>query len=127
VSRLARLRSDYHVDDVATRGQERALMVSSDRWGGVEIRPTRVFVWLGERTPAGQRLLPLGLEPRLLRRPRRRRHVRVGPVTVSYLGNPLTTVALLTFNLLRHLLPARHPRRQGPADGSRPAETRTPS
>ena len=58
---------------------------------GLDVRPTRVLVWLGPgRRPA--RVLSLGRAPRVLRVPRRRRHYGAGPVRVTVLGNPLLTL-----------------------------------
>ncbi|MCL5942264.1 MAG: hypothetical protein M1325_01860 [Actinobacteria bacterium] len=96
-----RLHTAYAVEETATRHQERALILSAGRWGGAEIRPTRVFLWLGPHDPDRERVLPLGLEPRLLRVPRRRRHLEVGSCRVSFLGNPAVTLTLFAYNALK--------------------------
>lgn len=60
--------------------------------GGVEVRPTRVFVWAGP----GRRLvrvMPLGGTPRAPRRALRERSYRLGPVRAHGLGNPAATLA----------------------------------
>lgn len=95
------LSARYQVDETATRGQERAFSVTVGDWGGTEIRPTRVFMWIGPRERGVQRLLTTGRQPRLLRGARRRRHLHVRGLWLSYLGNPLVTLVLLGFNALR--------------------------
>lgn len=84
----------YYVEELPTRQQERAFVVDAGDWGGAEFRPTRMFVWLGDRDLGHTRVLPLSSQPKLLRMPRRRRHVQVGAVRLSYLGNPLVTMVL---------------------------------
>lgn len=101
VSNGLRHRTDYQVEEVATRGQERGLSVTVGRWGGAELRPTRVFVWLGDRDLGHERVLPTGREPRLLRGARRRRHLRLGTCHIAFLGNPAVTLGLLGLNVAR--------------------------
>jgi hypothetical protein len=90
----------YLSDEHASRLQERAFSVTLSQ-GGLEIRPTRVFLWTGSRGSGRQWVYSLGLEPRLLRLPRRRRHVQSGRLSVSYLGNPLVTLALFAGRFVR--------------------------
>jgi hypothetical protein len=98
----------YRVDEEPTRLQERAFAVQALRFGGTEIRPTRLFVWLGERGSGKEWILPLGSKPRLLRAPRRRRHVELAGCQISYLGNPALTVVLCTYQAVRRMV--RRPR-----------------
>lgn len=91
----------YRVDELATCFQERSLSFCAGGWGGTEIRPTRLFLWLGHREPGSEWILPLGSEPRLLRVPRRRRHLEFGSWRVSFLGNPLVTLGLFAVRTLR--------------------------
>jgi hypothetical protein len=75
-----------------SRTHERSVQIEVGRAFGVDVRPTRLFVWLGsERDRA--RILPFGRPPRLLRLPRRERHWRAGPVQVTVLGNPILTLS----------------------------------
>ena len=104
-----RHRTDYRVEEVLTRGQERGLSVTVGRWGGAELRPTRVFVWLGDRDLGHERVLPTGLEPRLLRGARRRRHLRLGSCHIAFLGNPAATLGLLGLNVARRAATASRP------------------
>ncbi len=94
-------RTDYTVDEVATRGIEPALSVTAGHWGGTELRPTRIFLWLGPRDTGQKLVIPTGKEPRLLRNGRRRRHLRIGVCQITYLGNPLLTLGMLGYNVIR--------------------------
>ncbi|MHB1345136.1 MAG: hypothetical protein ACYCX3_12375 [Thermoleophilia bacterium] len=91
----------YRVDEAAVRDQERALALTAGRLGGAELRPTRVFVWLGDRVGGREWVLPMGPEPRLLRASRRRRHLDLGACHLSFLGNPAVTVGLLVYHVAR--------------------------
>ena len=84
-----------------SRNQERTLQLNAGHWGGAEIRPTRVFLWWGSREDGHERVLPLGLRPRLLQTPRRRRHLEIAGCQVSFLGNPAVTMGLFAINALR--------------------------
>lgn len=96
---VAKVNEAYRRDEISVRHQERALALYT-RLGGAEIRPTRAFVWLGGDRE-GQRILALGLTPRLSARARKRRHVDFRNWRVSYLGNPVATLALFTYNFAR--------------------------
>lgn len=74
-----------------TVGEERSLEVQIGPLFGVDVRPSRVFVWTGPDRQA-RRIVPLGRPPRTMVVPRRRRQFRAGPVEVTLLGNPLLTL-----------------------------------
>ena len=76
------------------RGVERSLQIEIRGLGGLELRPTRLFVWGGEAREASERILPLGSAPRPLTIPRRRRERQAGAVELTTLGNPIMTIAL---------------------------------
>ena len=95
------------------RGVERSLEVQLGPLGGFDVRPTRLFVWVGEAREE-QRIVSLGPAPRSLRIPRRERELRAGAVRVRSLGNPLMTVALAGVHTARKL--ARE-RETGPSKG----------
>jgi hypothetical protein len=76
------------------RGVERSLQVEIRGLGGLELRPTRLFVWSGDERAQSERILPLGSAPRTLTIPRRRRERQTGAVEMTTLGNPLMTIAL---------------------------------
>jgi hypothetical protein len=94
----------YRVDEEPTRLQERALAVQALRFGGTEIRPTRLFVWLGQRGSGQEWVLSLGSRPRLLRAPRRRRHFALAGCQISCLGNPAVTVVLCAYQAVRRMV-----------------------
>ncbi|MHB9150977.1 MAG: hypothetical protein ACYC33_13035 [Thermoleophilia bacterium] len=98
---MAALPERYSVDEIAVRDQERALAVTAGRLGGAEIRPTRVFLWLGTRTAGRERMISMGSQPRLLRSCRRR-HLDLGPCQVSFLGNPVLTLGLFAVKAVRN-------------------------
>src|SRR5680860_1567074 len=90
----------YRVDEIAVRDQERALAVTAGRLGGAEIRPTRIFLWLGNRALGHERMISMDSQPRLLRSCRRR-HLDLGACHVSFLGNPVLTVGLFAVKAAR--------------------------
>jgi hypothetical protein len=94
----------YRTDEEPCRHQERALTVQASRWGGAEIRPTRVFLWVGERVEGRERIVPLGSRPRLLQVARRRRHLELLGCRISYLGNPAVTLTLFMAQSVRTLV-----------------------
>jgi hypothetical protein len=85
------------------RGVERSVQVQVGELGGFDLRPTRFFVWTGEREEGNERVLPLGSAPRSLLVPRRPRELDAGPVHVRTLGNPVMTVALAGAHVVRRL------------------------
>jgi hypothetical protein len=97
---LSRVVQGYRADEQPVRQQERALSLSAGS-GGVEVRPTRIFLWVGTRESGRQWIYPLGMEPQLLRTPRRRRHIELGSWQVSFLGNPAWTLVLFAVRLAR--------------------------
>ena len=86
---------------VRRRGVERSLEVQLGPLGGVDVRPTRLFVWGGAERAGRERVVSLGSPPRNLRIPRRERRVNAGAVRVRSLGNPLMTVALAGVHAVR--------------------------
>jgi hypothetical protein len=108
VSPLLPRRTDLKKDEETTRHEERSIALRLGGWGGADVRPTRLFLWVGQRETGQEWLLPLGRSPRLLRRPRRRRHLTVRHRwQVSYLGNPLVTLGLFAYGLGRLFLGGR--------------------
>lgn len=85
------------------RGRERSLEIQLGPLGGVDLRPTRCFLWAGEEREGRERVVSLGLPPRNLVLPRREREVRAGAVRIRSLGNPLLTVALASVHAARKL------------------------
>jgi hypothetical protein len=88
----------------AVRGVERTVEVQLGGLGGIEVRPTRVFLWNGRERTGNERLLALGSAPQSLDLPRRERAVEAGGVRVRTLGNPLVTLALVGVHAARAAL-----------------------
>jgi hypothetical protein len=80
--------------EVRVRGVERSFEVQLGPLGGIEVRPTRFFLWSGENRDGRERIVSLGSAPRNLLIPRRERELRAGIVRVRSRGNPLMTMAL---------------------------------
>jgi hypothetical protein len=94
----------YRADEAPSRHEERALSVQAARLGGAEIRPTRMFVWAGDRLYGREWIVSLGPKPRLLQVARRRRHLELLGCQISYLGNPAVTVTLFLAQGMRRLV-----------------------
>lgn len=101
------------------RGVERSLEIQLGPLGGLDLRPTRLFVWGGAERAGRERIVPLGSAPRNLRIPRRERELHAGRVHVRSLGNPVMTVALagvhVAKRIVRELDADRDERRRPPA------------
>jgi hypothetical protein len=83
------------------RGRERSLQIQVGGLGGVEVRPTRFFLWSGGERQGHERVVSLDSPPQSLSLPRRERELRAGAVQVRSLGNPLMTVALAGVHAVR--------------------------
>jgi hypothetical protein len=70
---------------------------------GLDVRPSRSFVWLGRRSEGEELVLSLDRPPRVLREPQPVRTKQIGVAEVSYVGNPAFTVPVSLFNTARHL------------------------
>jgi hypothetical protein len=86
------------------QGQERQLSVQAGSLFGVDLRPSRLFLWPGEERQGQERLVSLDQPPRVLRGQPRRRFLRLGPAEISYLGNPAVTLTLSAYNYGRRAL-----------------------
>jgi hypothetical protein len=85
------------------RGVERSLEIQLGSLGGLDLRPTRFFVWAGSERTGNERILPLGTRPRSLVVPRRPREIQAGAVHIRTLGNPLMTIALAGVHAARRI------------------------
>ncbi|MEZ5098846.1 MAG: hypothetical protein R3C15_03400 [Thermoleophilia bacterium] len=101
MSSLERTRSEEPI-----RGEERALEVRLGSLGGIEVRPTRLFVWKGAEREGAERVVPLADRPVGLDYERTETTTRAGAVEVRSVGNPLMTVALAGAIALRRWLDA---------------------
>ena len=83
------------------RGRERSLEIQFRGVGGIELRPTRFFLWGGREREGHERVVSLDSPPQSLSLPRRERELRAGYVQVRSLGNPFMTVALAGVHAVR--------------------------
>lgn len=91
------------VGAVPVIGAERAFELRLGPLGGVEVRPTRLFVWRGPERDRTQRVVPLAERPVGLDRARLERTVRIGGVEARSLGNPALTLAIAGAVALKRL------------------------
>ena len=77
---LRRLRSAIatRTAEQPEKGLERQVTVQAGRVFGLDLRPSRLFFWLGERHDHEPYIVSLERKPRVLRYPRQRRFVHVG-------------------------------------------------
>ena len=85
------------------RGVERQITLQVGPLAGVDVRPSRIFVWYGAERTDTERIVSLDRAPRVLRRPQPRRYLHVGPAQLSYLGNPVVTVGASVGSWYRQL------------------------
>ena len=85
------------------RGVERQITLQVGPLAGVDVRPSRIFVWYGSERTDTERIVSLDRAPRVLRRPHSRRYLQLPGVRVSYLGNPAVTLALASGAWYRRL------------------------
>lgn len=100
---------ERRVEPEAVSGTERAFELRLGALGGVEVRPTRVFVWSGGERDR-ERLVSLADRPVGLEYERRESTVRVGSVEVRSRGNPLMTLALAGAIALKRLVEDDEPK-----------------
>jgi hypothetical protein len=92
-------------------GTERAFEVKLGSLGGVEVRPTRLFVWKGEERDGNERLVPIADRPVGLDYSRRESTVRLGALELRTRGNPVMTLAIAGALALKRLAEPEPPKR----------------
>ena len=80
--------------------------------GGVDVRPSRTFVWLGRRRAGHESIVTSGRAPRIPRDPSPERSVHVGGVEITYAGSPAVTLPLSAFQAARDFIRRRADRRR---------------
>ncbi len=86
------------------QGQERSFSLQAGPLFGVDLRPSRLFLWLGDERRGQEKVVSLDRPPRVLRGQPRRRFLRVGGAEISYLGNPAVTLSISAYNYGRRVL-----------------------
>jgi hypothetical protein len=85
------------------RGVERQIVLQVGPLVGIDVRPSRLFVWYGSERSHTERIVSLDKAPRVLRRARPRRFLQLPGLQVSYLGNPAVTLAMASGAWCRRL------------------------
>lgn len=85
---------ERNVQPEPIRGTERAFEIKLGSLGGVEVRPTRLFVWKGSEREVAERVVPLADRPVGLSHARQESTIRAGAVELRSRGNPLMTLAI---------------------------------
>jgi hypothetical protein len=85
------------------RGVERQIVLQVGPLVGIDVRPSRMFVWYGSQRAGMERIVSLDRAPRVLRQARPRRYLQLPGLEVSYLGNPAVTLALASGAWYRRL------------------------
>ena len=98
---------DRQENPVRVRGVERSVEIQLGPLGGIDLRPTRFFIWSGETREGRERVVSLGRAPRNLLIPRREREIQAGAVRMRSRGNPLMTIALAGVHAARALADER--------------------
>lgn len=78
---------------------------------GVDVRPSRTFVWLGRRRAGQEAIVSLGGPPSVPRRALEERTKQVGATQITYAGSPAVTVPLSAYRAAREVLRRRAARR----------------
>jgi hypothetical protein len=86
------------------QGRERQLSVQAGSLFGIDLRPSRLFLWLGDDRRGQERVVSLDRPPKVLRGQPRRRFLKLGAAEISYLGNPAVTLGLSAYNYGRRVL-----------------------
>jgi hypothetical protein len=92
---------------IVEAGQERQFTVQAGSLFGVDVRPSRLFFWVGPEREGHERIVSLGRAPKVMRAARHRRFVKVGAAEISYLGNPAYTLGVSLYRYARQLAQAR--------------------
>ncbi len=83
---------------------------------GMDVRPSRTFVWLGEREEGREVIVSLGSAPKVLKNPGPPHSVNVAGTEISWVGSPVVTVPQATLRAARQAW-AAHKERQRRASG----------
>ena len=89
---------------IVEQGRERQLSIQAGSLFGIDLRPSRLFVWLGGERHGQERVVSLDRPPKVLRGQPRRHILKLGAAEISYLGNPAVTLGLSAYNYGRHVV-----------------------
>jgi len=91
--------------------QERRVALQVGDLFGLDVRPSRTFVWLGRRRAGREAIGSLGGPPSVPRRQLEARTKQVGATQITYAGNPAITLPLSVYRAARQAFHARAARR----------------
>ncbi len=91
---------------------ERRISIQVGTLFGLDVRPSRTFVWLGRRRAGEETIVSLGGPPSVPRRPLEEHVKHVGAAEISYAGHPAVTVPLSAYRAARQAWLARRARRR---------------
>lgn len=94
-----------------TVAHERRVALQVGELFGVDVRPSRTFVWLGRRRAGSEAIVSLGEPPAVPRRSLEEHTKQVGATEITYAGNPAVTVPLSAYRAARQALRRRAARR----------------
>ena len=86
----------------AVPGERRVAVQVGDLFG-VDVRPSRSFVWLGHRVEGEERVLSLDRPPKVLPGATPVRTKRIGGAEITYVGSPAVTVPESLVRTARYL------------------------
>ena len=93
---------DEHRDLLAVPGERRVAVQVGDLFG-LDVRPSRTFVWLGRRVQGEEAVLSLGKPPKVLPETTPLRSKRVAGAEITYAGSPAYTLPLSLTLTAKHL------------------------
>ena len=92
--------------------RERRVALQVGTLFGLDVRPSRTFVWLGDRRAGEETIVSLGGPPSVPRRALEEHTAHVGATEITYAGNPVVTVPLSAYRAARQAWRARRARRE---------------
>jgi hypothetical protein len=101
---------DEHRDLPAVPGERRVAVQVGDLFG-LDVRPSRTFVWIGRRVEGEEAVLSLGKPPKVLPETTPLQSKHVGPAEITYLGSPAYTLPLSLTLTAKHLWRRRKAKR----------------
>ncbi len=90
--------------------RERRIAVQVGTLFGLDVRPSRTFIWLGDRRAGEETIVSFGGPPSVPRRALEEHTTHVGAAEITYAGNPAVTVPLSAYRAARQAWRARRAR-----------------
>ncbi len=93
---------DEHRDLPAVPGERRVAVQVGDLFG-IDMRPSRSFVWLGRRVEGEELVLSLDRPPKVVSDPTPVRTKHIAGAEITYVGSPAVTVPESLVRTVRYL------------------------